>query len=60
VISSQVGYFAVSQNSAHPIDWDWLNAQELVAETEFVRYAKLAAPLRIKIDGRMGRGIIRK
>lgn len=58
VISSQVGYFSIPQSAAHPIDWDWLNAQEVVAETEFVRYAKLSAPLRIKIDGRMGRGII--
>ncbi len=58
VISSQVGYFSIPENSAHPIDWGWLSAQEIVAETEFVRYAKLSAPLRIKIDGRRGRGII--
>ena len=60
VISSQFGYFSIPESAAHPIDWDWLNSQELVAETEFVRYAKLSAPLRIKIDGRMGRGIILK
>ncbi len=59
VISSQVGYFSIPHGSRFNIDWDWLNRQTTVSETEFVRYVKLSMPLRIKIDGRNGRGLIK-
>lgn len=60
VISSQVGYFSVPHGSPYPIDWEWLRQQQPVTDTEFVRSVKLSAPLYVKIDGRSGRGIIRK
>ncbi len=58
VISSQVGYFSVPHTARYPINWEWLNAQHLVSDSEFVRCVKLSAPLKIKIDGRRGRGIV--
>lgn len=59
VISSQVGYFSIPHSSRFRIDWEWLNQQTTVSETEFVRYVKLSVPLRVKIDGRNGRGLIK-
>jgi hypothetical protein len=58
VISSQVGYFSLPHLSRHTIDWEWLNRQPEVLETQFVRHIKLAAPLQVKIDGAQGRGVI--
>jgi hypothetical protein len=59
VISSQVGYFSVSHSGRFPIKWDWFQSQHTVTETEFVRHVKLAAPLRVQIDGKSARGVIR-
>ncbi len=59
VISSQVGYFSIPHMARIPINWDWLLRQHTVSETEFVRCVKLSTPLRIRIDGRRGRGLIK-
>jgi len=59
VISSQVGYFSVSHSGRFPIKWDWFLSQQTVTETDFVRHVKLAAPLRVQIDGKSARGVIR-
>ncbi len=56
ISSFEVPYFMVSHSRSPGIDWDWLEAKESVAETEFVRHVRLAAPLRVKVDGRTGRG----
>jgi len=42
------------------IDWDWLNQQKVIHETEFVKHIKLELPLHIKVDGRKSRGVIKK
>ncbi len=54
-----VSYFTVRPGDTHAVDWDWLDAQPAAAETEFVRHVRLAAPLRVEVDGRSGRGVIR-
>ena len=59
VISSQVGYFSIPHTARYPINWDWLNGQHTVSESQFVRHVKLPAPLHVKIDGRRGRGLIK-
>lgn len=59
VISSQAGYFSIPHTSRFRIDWDWLNKQTTVKESEFVRSVKLSTPLHIKIDGRNRRGLIK-
>ena len=58
--SFRVSYFMVQHAISPPIDWIWLDAHEAVAETEHVRHVRLASPLEIVVDGRSGRGLIRR
>jgi hypothetical protein len=58
ITSFQVSYFSVHHERRPNIDWDWLQAQLMVAETDHVRHVRCAAPVRIKVDGRSGRGAI--
>lgn len=55
-----VSYFTVGPGGAQAVDWAWLDAQPAVAETEFVRHLRLATPLRVEVDGRHGRGVVRR
>ncbi len=54
----QLSYFSIPHTGSHAIDWSWLEAQEMVAETPFVRHVRCRAPLVIKVDGRLQRGVI--
>jgi len=54
----EVFYFSVKQNSGF-INWDWLTAQKFEGESDFVKHIKLNTPLKIKVDGREGIGIIK-
>jgi len=56
--SLRIFYFTVPHHGPHPIDWAWLDAQPVVAETEHVRHIRAASPLSILVDGRSGRGVI--
>ncbi len=56
--SFRVQYFTVPQASAYPIDWDWLNSLPAVSETDHVRHVRTPGPLRCRVDGRSGRGVI--
>ncbi len=56
--SFEVDYFTVSHHAEKGIDWAWLNEQEIISETEFVKHVRLLNPLRVKVDGRTGRGVI--
>ncbi len=56
--SFRVFYFSVRHTDKYKIDWAWLNRQEIVFETEFVRHVRLSAPLHARVDGRSGRGVI--
>ena len=58
ISSFKVSYLSVRFDRDRPVDWGWLGAQETVAEMDFVRHARLRTPLRIKVDGRKGRGAI--
>ena len=60
VISFSVLYLSVRHTGPWPIDWEWLDGREAVAETEFVRHVRLSGPLTVKVDGRGGRGVIRR
>ena len=55
-----VYYFSVPFNKTDLIDWDWLDSMPAIHETEKVRHVKLKEPLKIKVDGRSGRGVISK
>ena len=54
-----VSYFTVRPDEARGVDWAWLDTRPAASETEFVRHVRLEAPLRVEVDGRSGRGVIR-
>ncbi|PIQ35391.1 MAG: hypothetical protein COW63_00480 [Bacteroidetes bacterium CG18_big_fil_WC_8_21_14_2_50_41_14] len=58
VTSFRVLYFSVPYSGEYPINWDWLNSQHIVNETEAIKHVRLQQPLSIKVDGRSGRGVI--
>jgi hypothetical protein len=58
--SFRVSYFAVRHSGKYQIDWDWLATQTTVDETDLVRHVRIRHPLKIKVDGRSGRGVISK
>jgi hypothetical protein len=58
ISSFKVSYLSVRYDRDRAIDWSWLGEQEAVGETNFVRQVRLREPLRIKVDGRHGRGVI--
>jgi hypothetical protein len=59
LISFGVPYLCVAHAAARGIDWAWLEAQPVVHDGEFVRHARLARPLAVRVDGRSGRGVVR-
>jgi hypothetical protein len=56
--SHRILYFTVRHGDPKPIDWAWLGSQPAVFETKYLRHLRLSDPLRIKVDGRSGRGVI--
>jgi hypothetical protein len=53
-----VGHGPPSAASRHAVDWEWLGAQPPLAETDHVRHIRLGKPVRVKVDGRSGRGAV--
>jgi hypothetical protein len=51
-----VSYLSVRHADTGGIDWNRLQAAEVVEETRFLRHVRVDAPLRVKVDGRSGRG----
>ncbi|OGF65069.1 MAG: hypothetical protein A2Y62_04620 [Candidatus Fischerbacteria bacterium RBG_13_37_8] len=60
ITSFKILYFPVSHTGKLTIDWAWLDQQQAVYETDFIRHLQLSAPLHVKVDGRTRRGIILK
>jgi hypothetical protein len=60
VINLGIKYFTLPYSSPYQVDWKWLETQPFAAETQFIRHVRLAKPLKIKVDGRNGRGVILK
>ena len=58
--SLQLYYFSVPHTGSYAIDWAWLDGQEIVDETPFVRRVRLTTPLLVKVDGRRGKGVIQR
>ncbi len=58
ITSFQICYFSLSHGGKYQIDWEWLNQQRVKNETEYIRHVNLPSSLKIKIDGRTGRGVI--
>ena len=63
LVSFQVCYLCVRHDeggatAGRSIDWEWLDRQPCAAETDHVRHLQLDTPLKIKVDGRSGRGAV--
>ncbi len=56
--SFRTSYFMVRHEEPWGINWDWLNRQPVVRETDLIRHVRLATPLSVRVDGRTRRGII--
>lgn len=59
VTSFKIFYFSLPQGGEYEIDWNWLDRQKTVEETQSARHVVLTAPLSVKVDGRSGSGVIR-
>jgi hypothetical protein len=54
-----IGYFTVNPFMGKDrMDWEWLDAQPAAHESEHVRHLRFEDSLRIRIDGRTGRGLV--
>lgn len=59
ITSLRIGYLTVPPGSKSAfMDWSWLDKQEAVSETEFMRHVRLEKPLVITLDGREPRAVI--
>ena len=52
-------YFMVRHDAHAGINWEWLNRQPVVQETEFIRHVRPKSNLTVRVDGRSRRGVIR-
>jgi hypothetical protein len=52
-----VPYACVAEGE-ETIDWEWLRARPADSETEFLRHVRLETPLRVEVDGRIGKGVV--
>jgi hypothetical protein len=60
IINLNILYFCLPHASKYSIDWEWLEQQELLEETRFLRHVRLPKPLVVRVDGRANKGIIQK
>ncbi len=59
LISKRLGYFYIKDRPhADFINWDWLESRKPFQETQYLKHLRFLKPLRVKIDGRAGQGII--
>jgi hypothetical protein len=58
--SFKVSYFSVQHDSDFNIDWSWMETQKVIEDLQYVRHIRLNESLKIRIDGRKGRGVIQK
>ncbi len=59
ISSFRVAYFTVGHEEEPGIDWAWLGSRPAAADGRFLRHVRLDTPLRVKVDGRSGLGVIR-
>lgn len=60
LINLKVSYFSIPHTSENSVDWDWLEEQELIEGTEFIKHVRLPVELAIMVDGRHGKGVVYK
>jgi hypothetical protein len=60
LLSNRVLYMSVESDGPGRIDWDWLDEQESIWESRFVRHVRIDDPLDVRIDCANRRGLIRR
>ena len=58
LVAFHVAYFSVPAHEPGRIDWDWLEGLPRRNEAEWVVHAEAPVPLRVRVDGRSGRGLV--
>ncbi len=58
IINLGVMHFSMPFTSPYRINWEWLESQQVENEKQFTRRLKLSRGLRVRVDGRSGRGIV--
>jgi hypothetical protein len=56
--SFRASYFMVPSGRSFGINWDWLNRQPVLHETDLVRHVRPIGRLSLRVDGRTRRGVI--
>lgn len=56
--SFRTSYFMVQHGGHEAINWDWLNRQPVVDETELIRHVRPMTGISVRVDGRSRRGVI--
>jgi len=56
--SFRASYFMVRHGHRFGIDWDWLNRQPVISETDLIRHVRPDEALSVRVDGRTAKGII--
>jgi len=51
----RVSYFGIGTRTGM-VDWEWLEGQETVKESQYVRTVRLDCPVSVRVDGRTGAG----
>ena len=60
LLSNKVLYMSVEHDGAGRIDWDWLDAQPSIWESNNVRHVRVQQPLEVRIDCATRQGLIRR
>ncbi len=56
-----IPYLTISEKPDEDmIDWDWLNEIDPVWQGDYVRQIRLDAPLTVKVDGKAGKGLVKR
>ncbi len=58
ITSFGVKYISLNYDGKFEINWDLINSQEIINNKQFVKHVRFKTPLNVKIDGRIGKGII--
>jgi hypothetical protein len=60
LIAFGVFYLSISDENKKNIDWNWLDRQEIISETEFVKHVRCPQKLEIIVDSASNKGVILK
>jgi hypothetical protein len=58
LVSFHVAYFSIPAHETGGINWAWLEALPRREEGEWVCRAETPEPLTVRVDGRVGRGVV--